>query len=186
MVLRESGVAGLLLFLATVAAMLGRAVAGPDLDVLMIGKSYAGRAYGTPDSTGQTGSVFEGYSLKVRFSEALDCDRLDIVSGDSAIGEVHVLNDKITGLLTFRKSMPGSPFHLYRWEAPPRPESIYTAYLPLWPERKWLWRPEGESKEEERRWKPQNYIGTYVVEPVDTDTPWGSYAIRQVEGDDPE
>jgi hypothetical protein len=177
---------GLLLAFMVGIAMLVPALAGPDFEVLMVGKSYVGKAYGAPDSTGQIGSVLEGYSLKVRILEALDCDHIDIVSGNSCIGEMHVLNDKETGFMTFRKSMPGSSFHLYRRQAPPRPEVFHTDYLPTWPERKWRWRPESEDDKEVRRWKPKDYIGTYVVEQRDAVMPRKIYAIRQVEGDDPE
>ena len=186
MVLRKSGVVGLFLAFAAMAGILVPAVASPDLEVLMVGKSYVGRAYGAPDSTGQAGSVFEGYSFKVRISEVLDCDHIDIVSGDSCIGEMHVLNDKETGFMMFRKSMPESSFHLYRRQAPPQPGSFHTAYLPVWPERKWGWRPESEGENKVRKWKPENYIGTYVVERRDTVMSRKTYAIRQVEGDDPE
>jgi hypothetical protein len=186
MVLYKFRFVGLLLALTAATGILLPAAAGPDLEILLIGKSYVGRAHGAADSTGQNGGVFEGYSFKVGISEALDCDHISIVSGDSSIGEMYILNDGKTGFMTFRRSIPESSFHLYRRQSPPQPESFRTAYLPSWPERKWYWRPESVAQAELRRWKPEDYIGTYVIEKKDTNMPAKAYVIRQVEGDDPD
>lgn len=182
----ESGVIGLVLALAIMVGTKAEAGPGPDLEVLMVGKAYSGQAYGTPDSSGRTGSVFEGLSFKVKISEPLDCDQVDIVSRDSRIGEMHVLGGGETGLLTFKKAIPDTAFHLYKRPAVGQPETYEIADLPVWPARKWLWKPEPRIEDAKSKWKAENYIGTYVVEQANAETARTLYSISQVKGDDEE
>ena len=182
----ESRVIGLVLGFAVIVGIFAQAGAGPDLEVLMVGKSYSGRAYGSPDSTGRTGSVFEGPSFKVGISESLGCDRVNIVSNDSKIGVMHVLGGGKTGLMTFTRGLPDTTFHLYKQSAPQRPETFDTANLPIWPARKWQWKPESEIEDVESKWEAEDYIGTYVVEEVHTAVGGTLYGISQLKGDDEE